>query len=198
MSDPFIGEITMFAGNFAPRGWAFCNGQLLSISQHTALFSILGTIYGGDGVTTFALPNLQSRSPVGISTGSTGSGLSNIQLGEALGTEQVTLNQTQLPSFNVSLTGTAAIAIPANTSDGTSKTPTSNSVLSTAVDAAVGAEVDLYAPLNSGSSTTLAPFNANITARGAYTGANQPVPIRNPYLGMNFIIALTGVYPSRN
>lgn len=198
MSDPFIGEITMFAGNFAPRGWAFCNGQLLSISQHTALFSILGTIYGGDGVTTFALPNLQSRSPVGISTGSTGSGLSNIQLGEALGTEQVTLNQTQLPSFNVSLTGTAAIAIPANTSDGTSKTPTSNSVLSTAVDAAVGAEVDLYAPLNSGSSTTLAPFNANIIAQGTYTGTNQPVPTRSPYLGMNFIIALTGVYPSRN
>ena len=80
MSDPFIGQISMFAGNFAPRGWAFCNGQLLSISQHTALFSILGTIYGGDGVTTFALPNLQGRVPV--------------HQGQSPGTRQYTLGQT--------------------------------------------------------------------------------------------------------
>ncbi|KUM53925.1 phage tail protein [Rheinheimera sp. EpRS3] len=195
MADPFMGEIRMFAGTYAPHGWALCNGQLLAISSNSALFSLLGTNYGGDGVTTFALPNLQSRSPVGTGTGG---GLTHIALGQVAGTEQVTLNQTQLPSFNVSLTGTAAIAIPANTSNGTSKTPASNSVLSTAVDTAVGAEVDLYAPLNSGSSTTLAPFNANITAQGTYNGASQPVQTRNPYLGMNFIIALTGIYPPRN
>ncbi|SEI12634.1 Microcystin-dependent protein [Rheinheimera pacifica] len=195
MADPFIGEIRMFAGTFAPQDWAFCQGQLLPIQNYQALFTILGTTYGGNGTTTFGLPNLQSRSPVGTGTGP---GLSNVALGQVAGTEQVTLNQAQLPSFNVSLAGTAAIAIPANTSNGTSKTPASNSVLSTAVDTAAGAEVDIYAPLNSGSSTTLAPFNANITAQGAYTGANQPVPTRNPYLGMNFIIALTGIYPPRN
>ncbi|WP_215398255.1 phage tail protein [Rheinheimera oceanensis] len=195
MADPFIGEIRMFAGTFAPQDWAFCHGQLLSIQTYPALYSILGITYGGNGTSTFGLPNLQGRSPLGVGTSP---GLSNVTLGQVAGTEQVTLNQTQLPSFNVSLTGTATIAIPANTSDGTSKTPTNNSVLSTAVDTAVGAEVDLYAPLNSGSSTTLAPFNANITAQGTYTGTNQPVPTRSPYLGMNFIIALTGIYPSRN
>lgn len=193
MSDPFIGEITMFAGNFAPRGWAFCNGQLLSISQHTALFSILGTIYGGDGVTTFALPNLQSRSPVGMGTGA---GLSNVVLGQVAGVENVTLSVGQLPSAVLPVTAAASVAIPVNTTAGTSKTPSATSVLSTTNDTAVGAEVDIYSATPG--SATLAPFNATVTGNATLQGGGAPLQIRNPYLGMNFIIALEGIYPSRN
>src|ERR1041384_4599952 len=103
--DPFIGQIIMFAGNFAPQGWAFCAGQLMSISQNTALFSILGTTYGGNGQTTFALPALRSRTPVGPGQGP---GLSNITLGEVSGTETVTLLTTQMPAHTHSLNGVNA------------------------------------------------------------------------------------------
>ena len=94
MSDPFMGEIRMFAGTYAPRGWALCNGQLLAISSNSALFSLLGTNYGGDGVTTFALPNLQSRSPVGTGTGG---GLTHVQLGQVGGVESTTLTTLNCP-----------------------------------------------------------------------------------------------------
>src|ERR1700757_3402525 len=97
MSNPFLAEIRMFAGNFAPRGWALCNGQLMSISQNTALFSILGTTYGGNGTTTFALPDLRGRAPIGPRQGP---GLSSYSLGEEGGTEQVTLLSTQMPAHN--------------------------------------------------------------------------------------------------
>jgi microcystin-dependent protein len=97
MSEPFLGEIRMFGFNFAPTGWAMCNGQVLSISQNTALFSLLGTTYGGDGVTTFGLPNLQSRVPLHAGQGP---GLSNYGLGEFLGAETVTLAQSQMPAHN--------------------------------------------------------------------------------------------------
>ncbi|NOT56941.1 MAG: phage tail protein, partial [Deltaproteobacteria bacterium] len=99
MSDPFIGEIIMFGGNFAPRGWAFCNGQLLSIAQNTALFSILGTTYGGDGRTTFALPDLRGRVPVHAGN-SQGPGLPPVQLGEMAGSPSVTLTVSQMPMHN--------------------------------------------------------------------------------------------------
>src|SRR4051812_4210500 len=94
MSEPFLAEIVMFAGNFAPRGWAFCNGQILSIAQNTALFSLLGTTYGGNGQTTFSLPDFRGRSPVGTGQGP---GLATIDLGEVSGAEAVTLLTTQMP-----------------------------------------------------------------------------------------------------
>src|SRR5687767_11620624 len=97
MDAPFIGTVVLFAGNFAPRGWAFCAGQILSIAQNTALFSILGTTYGGNGQTTFALPDLRGRVPMGTGQGP---GLQNYVLGEAVGVEHVTLNTTQMPAHN--------------------------------------------------------------------------------------------------
>ncbi|PSN11862.1 phage tail protein, partial [filamentous cyanobacterium CCT1] len=97
MSDPFVGEIRMFAGNFAPRGWAFCNGQLIAISQNTALFSLLGTLYGGDGRTTFALPDLRGRTPIHAGQGA---GLSDYPLGSRGGVEQVALTTEQLPAHS--------------------------------------------------------------------------------------------------
>src|SRR5213083_1523824 len=117
MSEPFIGEIVMFGGNFAPRGWAFCNGQLLAIAQNTALFSILGTTYGGDGQTTFALPDLRGRSPVHAGQGP---GLSTYARGEQGGTEQVTLRAVELPPHNHILYASKA--------DATASSPGGNSL----------------------------------------------------------------------
>src|SRR5215475_10136566 len=110
MSDPFVGEIRIFAGNFAPKGWALCNGQLLPISQNTALFSLLGTYYGGDGKTTFALPNLQGSAPLQQGQGS---GLSLRDLGEIGGEQTVTLLQTEMPSHTHTVqAGTGGVSVP--------------------------------------------------------------------------------------
>jgi microcystin-dependent protein len=171
MSEPFIAEVKLFAGNFAPRGWAFCNGQILSIAQNTALFSLLGTTYGGNGTTTFALPDLRSRSP--ISAGQ-GPGLPNYQLGQTGGVAAVTLLAGQLPAHNHSLAAAGAA---------TTGTPSSGVALATTATAKV-----YRGPTNL---TTMAlPLTS--------TGGNQAHENRQPYLGLNFIIALQGIYPSRN
>lgn len=188
MADPFMGEIRMFAGTYAPRGWAFCNGQLLAISSNSALFSLLGTSYGGDGVTTFALPNMQSRSPVGTGTGA---GLTNVQLGQVSGTENVSLTTGQLPSH--APTVAVNVAIPAvGASTAAVGAPAAN--LNLGPVAAAGRAGTLYAADTP--DVTLKPFAADVTVTPV--GSNLPVPIRNPYLGMNFIIALEGIYPPRN
>jgi microcystin-dependent protein len=187
MSEPFIGEIIMFAGNFAPRGWAFCNGQLLSIAQNTALFSILGTTYGGNGQTTFALPDLRGRVPV-HSGNSQGPGLSPYNLGQASGTETVTLLTNQMPMH------THAGAISAAQVDGTSAVPASTEVLAQTYDAGNQAQFNSYAP---STSTPLVPLAPNSVAIGV-SGGSQPFGILQPYLAINFIIALEGIFPSRN
>lgn len=188
MSDPFIGEIRMFAGTFAPRGWALCQGQILAISTNQALFSILGTTYGGNGTTNFALPNLQGRSPVG--TGS-GAGLTLITLGEIAGTENVSLTTGQLPSH---APGVAVnVAVPAVTaSTNVASAPSVTAILGPVTGG--GRAGTLYS--TDASDVTLKPFPASVTVTPV--GNNLPVPIRNPYLGMSFIIALEGIFPSRN
>ncbi|HWF49166.1 MAG TPA: tail fiber protein [Solirubrobacteraceae bacterium] len=172
MSEPFLGEIRMFGFNFAPQGWAFCNGQTLPIAQNTALFALLGTQYGGNGQTTFALPNLQSR--VAIHQG-TGVGLSNYQMGETGGVESVTLISQQMPAHSH----------PVNVSGapGTATRP----------DGAVPARatVDIYAPAPDGTT----PMNAGMIGN---TGGSQPHTNIQPYLAVNFCIALQGIFPSRN
>ncbi len=176
MSDPFIGEIRMFAGNFAPRGWALCNGQLLPIAQNTALFSILGTTYGGNGQTTFALPDLRGRVP--LSSGQ-GPGLSPYTLGEMAGSESVTLLTTQMPTHTHTLN--------ASTQPGSATSP-AGGVCASGVDSQ-GGNVNGYV---ASPNTTMAP-----QAIGA-AGGNQPHENRQPYLCVNFIIALQGIFPSRN
>ena len=195
MSEPYIGQVCMFAGNFAPRGWMFCQGQLLAISSNTALFSILGTTYGGNGQTTFALPDLRGRFPTSPGTGP---GLSTINPGQMGGIESETLTIAQMPMHNHTLVGAAAsVAIPTSSAVGSSKTPTNNSVLSITNDTAAGAEVDIYADA-SGADGTLAPFNAAVSGSTAIAGGSTPVSVRNPYLGINFIIAVEGIFPPRN
>ncbi|MET0752536.1 MAG: tail fiber protein [Pyrinomonadaceae bacterium] len=172
--DEYIGIIKMFGGNFAPRGWALCNGQLMSIAQNSALFSILGTTYGGDGVTTFALPNMQSRVPVHAGTGP---GLSNYQLGEVGGTESTTLNSTQVPPHIHTFSLLTAEGDP-------NSKGTNNAYLA-------GQNSNFYNTAQDGTKMASQTTDPN-------AGGNQPVPIIQPILCVNFIICTEGLYPSRN
>jgi microcystin-dependent protein len=167
VSEPFLASIVLFAGNFAPRGWAFCNGQILSIAQNTALFSLLGTTYGGNGQTTFALPDLRGRAP--LSPGQ-GPGLASYSLGEVGGVESVTLLSTQMPAHTH--------AQPAANGQQTTNRP----------NGAVPARGGVYA--DSGDGAALDPTSS--------AGGSQPHENRSPYLALNYIIALEGIYPSRN
>lgn len=173
--EPFIGQLMLVGFNFAPKGWAFCNGQLLSIAQNTALFSLLGTTYGGDGITTFALPDLRGRAPLHFGQGP---GLSNYVQGEATGTETNTLLVTNLPAHNH--------AIVANSGVGNSNSPEG------ALLAGYGSAMPPEGPYtNAGANTTLA---ANAVQP---TGGSQPVNNLQPLLVLNWVIALEGIYPSR-
>jgi len=181
MSDPFIAEIIMFGGNFAPRGWAFCDGQLLSISQNSALFSLLGTNFGGDGRTTFGLPDLRSRFPMHPGTGP---GLSSRRLGEKSGTENVTLNVNQIPPHNHTATGTI------KTSGDAANTNNPNS------NALALAEAYSDQPFAATSPPTLRAGSVETTS--ADTGGGQSHNNMPPFQCVNFIIALQGIFPSRN
>jgi len=167
--DPMIGEIRLFAGNFAPRGWALCQGQLLSISQNNALFSILGTTYGGDGRTTFALPDLRGRVPIGNGQGP---GLTNVTLGRKSGTENITISTSQLPSHNHRVNGLAEMNIGVS--------PNSKTLTRVFV--------------RGGTTGSTAASDLITTA----TGSSSRLSNNQPSVGLNYIIALQGIYPSRN
>jgi microcystin-dependent protein len=173
MSEPFIGEIRIFGFNFPPLGWAFCDGQLLPISQNTALFSLLGTFYGGNGVQTFALPDLRGR--VAIAFGQ-GNSLSPYNIGDVGGAESVTLNENQLPAHSHIAAGSQG--------GGNSLVPT-DCVWS--ADAAGGS-----APYSNAAPNVSLSTNAIGT-----TGQNLPHENRPPFLALNFCIALQGIFPSR-
>jgi microcystin-dependent protein len=181
-SEPFLASIFIFAGNFAPRGYAFCQGQVLSIAQNTALFSLLGTTYGGNGQTTFALPDLRGRLPIGTGQGP---GLPSVELGESAGVQQVSLTVNQMPAH----THSATVAINAAADNRPSQdTPAGGVPDSTAGTNTFAGAPDGRTVINAGMAT------AQIGA----AGGSQPVDIRNPFLGLNFIIALEGIFPSRN
>ncbi|MFT6096239.1 MAG: microcystin-dependent protein [Nonlabens sp.] len=169
--DAFLAEVRMFAGNFAPRGWAKCEGQLLPISQNTALFSLLGTIYGGDGRSTFALPDLRGRVPVGVGNGS---GLPTVSQGARFGNATTTLNSTNLPQHTHQAYGVTEV--------GSSSDPSGNLPANTKV-------FD-----NEYGTGTLTPMNAGMIDN---TGSSQSFENRPPSLGMNYIICISGIYPSR-
>jgi microcystin-dependent protein len=174
MSSPFIAEIRIFPYTFAPRGWAYCDGRLLSIAQNTALFSLISITYGGNGTTTFALPNLQGRAPLGTGQGP---GLTPRVLGEAAGSTNETLTIQQIPSHNHSV---AAANIAGTQSSPAGQYP--------ATDARTSFEYIAGATLN----TALAS-NAVQTAGGSQSHSNM-----QPFLALNFCIALEGIYPSRS
>ncbi len=177
MADPFVAEIRIFPFNFAPKGWAFCDGQLLPISQNTALFSLLGTTYGGDGKSNFALPNMQDNAPMHPGQGP---GLSLHDLGETGGSETVTLLQTEIPSHAHNVGG----AVDAN---GDSLSPVGN--IFAAAPGGRNGSLNIYNP---GPPTAKMNTN-NILA----AGGSQPHNNLQPYLTLSFCIALQGVYPPR-
>lgn len=184
MGQPFLGQITMFGGTFAIAGWAFCNGQLVPISQNPALYNLIGTTYGGDGVTTFALPNLQSR--VAIHQG-TGQGLSTYVIGQAAGTENVTLTTPQIPQHNHTFSASGTTA----TSGG--QTPTSSTLPGRPSQISSGY---LYV-YNDGNTP---PPTAEVLSNGScsMTGGNLPHENLMPTLCVTYIIALQGIYPSQS
>jgi microcystin-dependent protein len=214
MSDPFVGEVRMVGFNYAPRGWASCAGQLLPIQQNSALFALLGTTYGGNGQQTFGLPNFLSVMPIGasIGQGTPPLGLQPTLLGEVAGAENITLLSSQMPSHVHPITGggavtcTGSVSIPATTTAPTlsnsQPAPGATAIFGPSTDSAVGADVRIYSTATA--NTTLAPIpisvagNAPVPATTGIAGGSLPVSIRNPYLGINFIIALEGVFPSRN
>jgi microcystin-dependent protein len=178
MSNPFVAEVRIFTGNFAPTGWAQCNGQLLPISQNTALFSLLGTTYGGDGKSNFALPNLQGCSPMQAGQGP---GLSLRDLGETAGEQTVTLLQTEMPSHSHTAQATTDIITAPNAS------PANN--IWASGQKGFG---NVYTPSVSGKNVPMGPFGTSIA------GGSQPHNNMMPFLGLTFIIALQGVFPARS
>jgi microcystin-dependent protein len=178
MSSPFVAEITMYAFNFAPKGWAFCNGQLLPISQNTALFSLLGTNYGGDGKSTFGLPNIQGNAVVGQGQGA---GLSPYFIGETTGSQNVTLLQTEIPSHNHGFS--------AQTIQGTSPTANQNQLAKGFIGAKTAGFTGNYLTTNA--------VNLGMVQALSTTGSSFPHNNMQPYLTLNFCIALQGVFPAR-
>lgn len=176
--EPFLGQIQSFGFGFAPVGWALCNGQILSISQNTALFSLLGTYYGGDGTTTFALPDFRGRIPVSMGQGG---GLSNYNIGEQTGTESVTLNLNQMPMHNHMMLASSAAGNQSN--------PIGN--MPATLQPPLGA---FWVPPDK----TAAPAVAMDANAISYVGGSLPHENRMPALAISFIIALKGVFPSRN
>ena len=172
MSEPFLGMIATFGFNFAPRGWALCNGQILSIAQNTALFSLLGTTYGGNGQTTFALPDLRGRVPIHQGQGP---GLSPYSMGQQAGSESNTLTVNQMPQH------THIATLHASTQPANDTLPTGNYLA------------------DGGAYQSATNTNMNAAAvTNSVAGGNQPFGILQPYLCINFCICLEGIFPSRN
>jgi microcystin-dependent protein len=172
VGNPFIGEIRMFAGNFAPAGWAFCDGQLIPISENDALFVLIGTTYGGDGQETFALPNLQSRVPIHMGQGS---GLSNYVIGEAAGVESVTLTTQQIPSHTHPMIANSGLA---------SEFAPGGRIF------AQPQAVDAY--VQTPPVVALSPQSCSLV------GGSQPHENMQPYLCISFIISLFGLFPRQS
>ena len=179
MTEPYLGEIRMFGGNFAPVGWVMCDGQLMSIAENDALYNLLGTTYGGDGVNTFGAPDLRGRVPThqGSKSGQT------YIMGQRAGTEGVTLTPSQLPAHLhgfLAVSATGAVGTPTTATMISDQGPTGTTIFGYAPYSAANAQVALTA-----ASTTPA-------------GSSQPHSNMQPYLGVNFILAIAGIYPSQN
>ena len=194
--EPLIGQMMMFAGNFAPRGWAFCDGQLLPINQYTALFSIIGTTYGGDGRTTFALPDLRGRVPMHEGQGPE---LRQRTLGEKMGREEVALGLNEMPTHTHTVDSTKLKGnISFSTKKGNTNTPSATTLLAQGIGTKGRDEIgnaNIYQTSSVASGSIEIPTSGDISIGNA--GASQAHYNMQPYLVVNYIIALQGMYPSR-
>lgn len=201
MSEPFMGTVMIWAPNFAPRGWAFCQGQLMAISTNSALFSLLGVVYGGNGQTTFGLPNLAGRVPVGQGQSP---GTSSYTIGQTSGTENVTLTTAQMPMHNHGATLSGAggtVTLQASQTAGTNDTPQAGNVLAASYDQGNGYAVSSYVAAGTGTMVNLGGASVSGltgTVTVAPNGSSVPFSVMQPYQVLNYVIALEGVFPSRN
>lgn len=182
-TEPFIGEVKLLGFNFAPKGYATCQGQILSIAQNTALFSLLGTTYGGNGQTTFALPDLQGRMPIGQGQGP---GLPYYSMGEVAGTPSVTLLSTNMPA-HVHTLNSVRVQLKASSGAAQEQDPAGNYPALTQTPSYVDT-----------AGSNVFTGGAVVSGTTDVAGGSQPVNILNPYLVMNYSIALQGIFPSRN
>ncbi|NQX40262.1 Microcystin-dependent protein [Pedobacter steynii] len=186
--EEYLGIVKIFAGNFAPRGWMLCQGQILAIAPNTALFSILGTTYGGNGQTTFALPNLCGRAPVGWGQGP---GLSNYVLGETTGTESTSILITNMPAHNHVATST--LSLNASDAAATVATPVAGNALGAGKDVNTD-PVSMYTT----SAPTVPLAGGTVATTVGIAGGSQPISILQPILAVTYIICTSGLFPSRN
>ncbi|MBE7373376.1 phage tail protein [Pseudomonas lopnurensis] len=192
--ESYMGVVAPFAGNFAPKNWLLCQGQLLSIPSNTALFALLGTTYGGNGVQTFALPNLGGRMALGAGDSTSGT---HYTQGEVAGTENVSLLPSNMAAHTHTATATASVNLSASSSAATLGVPAASSTLASA-NGNSGRDpvtVNLYAPAPG---TTSIPATATLNPQLEVTGANQPVALTQPFLALSMCICIYGVFPSRN
>ena len=197
MASPFLGQLLTVGFSFPPRHWATCSGQILSIAQNTALFSLLGTTYGGNGQTTFGLPDLRGRSTMGQGNGP---GLTPRVIGELGGTETTTLISTQMPMHVHSLAG-ATGTVSAVDIKATEQSPQAGAYLARGVDTAPMADSipEIYLPAAQGDPATKVPLaGVNVAGNTQIAGGSQPFSTMQPYLVLNQCIALQGIFPSRN
>lgn len=196
MADFYMGTIILGGWNFAPRQTSFCNGSLIPISQNTALFALLGTTYGGNGQTTFALPDLRGRVPRHWGQGP---GLSSVSLGQAAGAENTTLISANMPAHNHTATFANNSSMQASDTKATDRRPTANAYIGRSFDlATVPTQPAIYAPAGSGNLVNLSGLNVAGTVSVGVTGASVPFNNVQPYLGINFCIVQFGIFPSRS
>ena len=205
MSDPFIGEIRILGFNFPPRGWVTCAGQTLPIAQNSAVFALLGTIYGGNGVQNFGIPNLQGRMPVSFGTSTTGTAY---VIGEAGGSENVNLTTNQMPPHNHSATFTTTGLTATTTLNASTKTtggaliPVPQATLCATPTGPTSAAIYTPPPAPTTDIVPLGNVTTTIGGNGSVTvgvnGAGLPTPIMSPFLALNFCLAVEGIFPSRN
>jgi microcystin-dependent protein len=181
--EPYLANMAIFAGNFAPRGWMFCQGQLLAIAEYDALFALIGTTYGGDGQTTFGLPDLRSRTSLHMGQGP---GLNNYTLGQMSGSESVTLTTLNLPSH--------IHTTPVITGNPQASTDTTSGVNTPGTNLVPASGATLYNTVTEG--LTMGPYSGSTVTPVA--GGSQPAAVITPYLAMNYVIAVEGIFPSRN
>lgn len=191
--DSYMAAVAPFAGNFAPKNWATCQGQLMPLNQYSALFSLLGTNYGGNGVQTFGLPNLSGRVPIGAGQSP---GTSTYVIGETAGSENVTLLLNNLPAHSHQATAEATVVMQQSTAAATQKTPTATSVLASPTGSYGGDAVDvkLYAPAPG---TTSIPANLALSTQLGISGQGAPTHVVQPVLALTMCICISGLYPPR-
>jgi microcystin-dependent protein len=195
MDEPYLAMICVFGFNFAPTGWALCNGALLSIAQNSAVFSLVGVTYGGNGQTTFAIPDLRGRVPVGIGQSP---GLSQYDWGQMGGVESVTLTTSQIPMHTHAMTHTLTAAPKASTQAATSNVPAAINVPAALPTIGAGVNTFTVNGYNTAPDVTLLPADVSGSIVAGVSGGSQPHSILQPYLAVNYCLAMQGIYPSRS